>query len=1691
MVIKNSTKINEACPASSLDGLSLFKEGPMKKTFMKYLFALTAVFLCLLSARADAAADGFIIDIFGANIVYTPKDNSVELTGAGLPLAARSDWEVRVLLPDVFRLKHKRWAGFFWEVDATRRSVYEVRGKTLYEDGERKELAGIFVDACGKAAPEKVYLRFLRTRLRYSADIGGVLIETRSNVISYKEDWEVKEPKPGVYHFRNKTWKDASFMELDTTLPMVFLQKVSGGAFGSMEGGTRTRIISGFSSEAPYNRITGVEGGKIKVPAKYDSPQVAAMAALLAEKEQQEKPFKPNPVPAMQACFNPAAFRNPAPLITPPPGVPSFPNTGNPANGFIIDLFDANIVYTLENNSVELTVSRLPISVKGGWEAKAVKPGIFRLKHKKWDGFFWEVDALQRSVYEVKGKTLLGDGERKELAGIRVDACGEVTAEKVNLRFSRVRFRYNREMGGPVLETRSDVISYKEDWEVKEPKPGAYHFRNSLWKDVFLELDTTVPVVVPKKVSGGAFGSIEGGERGLISSAFGAEAPYSRIVGAEGGKIKSPAKYDSPQVAAMAARLAEQERQEKPLRPNPVPAMQACFYPVGNQASAGKALPFTVPQGMPSSSEDRGFANKPLKRPESVWMESEKSLYRGILKKGSYDVLVVPVQVQGYAFDRANRSLMTRYLSGRIGEVSGLKLPDPTLVSRAFGQRARRFDNKEIYKIADELKVKYLMRAYAGHDLDEKMRLTLLVQTRGKDGVLNENSEVVKLRWKDVPFSDDDPPAESFKGMLDDIISKLPVPKKRKPAVSFFGHEKPGVPAVVSAVFKAKPASPVLSAYYLQFIGLLYPEDVEAEWDDNTEREHLFERSLVALAGVSEKSPDYALLKARAYFYLHSRPAALAALNAPKTPEEKAFRALLDGNLPEMERWTPLIGSSLQRLMSEMEMTGLKSDYGQKPEKKEVERMAKEFPSWKALVLRRLAGKDRWSREPNIRVKKMLDEEFPVPDFSAEDVARGLPMGESLFAADAELSVYRHYRKVLEGQGQRLCCASGSTRPVEMDYLDLLYSTGEANLWKQVRLLISVQGQYNEAKERLDSLEAVYRGNIKFTVFKKVCLEYLKNGAPEAGQAQSLQTAIEELKHDECYWVKGQSPFAECDLSEDYYDHDYPRHFARRNSGVSDRMFSKERTVAVRGTKPQVDIIAANLELALLYTHDDFNALQGYHSWLVLTGKTGEADALLEANKDRFVGHPGRAAYLSTVLEKKGKAQDAARLYEKAIAESPAVWPPYKKLGNMYLEDGKIGKAFDVYRKYPLFADPGTDGELMSNIAFDTGMTFLSVGAEKEARHFFKLSADSGTGSGGEMASATLLAMYDGDYKRAVLNAFQHVRMYPTEGSYVPYAELLHLTGRHDDARSVMSAANLRPDPYNLFPGLIGYRMEGKGEAEYIKTFLPENSPRPDRPHYVESYLMAGIFLDRAPDRKLIEAIRGVERRFYPDDTYLTLSEDGYYLLKTKDYGKAYLAFEEQFRKNTDAGVLPYMAMSGIKAGLSAEVREKLEALKKKTNGDVWFSQYLADALVSGSNNDVDGAVRYLDLARCNIGTVWSFPYMPWHTLVEAAEWLYEDTGNDRYRELAIEYAKMHQRILPMMAWAYAVEAKYSQSGPDRLRALALTLYLDRRSERISKFSEKERQEAMKWLDKNNPFLESREKGPASFEKTKNTGRSL
>lgn len=200
---------------------------------------------------------------------------------------------------------------------------------------------------------------------------------------------------------------------------------------------------------------------------------------------------------------------------------------------------------------------------------------------------------------------------------------------------------------------------------------------------------------------------------------------------------------------------------------------------------------------------------------------------------------------------------------------------------------------------------------------------------------------------------------------------------------------------------------------------------------------------------------------------------------------------------------------------------------------------------------------------------------------------------------------------------------------------------------------------------------------------------------------------------------------------------------------------------------------------------------------------------------------------------------------------------------------------------------------------------------------------------------------------------------------------------------------------------------------------------------------------------------------------------EAYLAMLDHEWEKAAAIFEQRgyFYSNLRAHyeyALPYVARVLVKLGEGDRLEAyRAEHLSRQPN----LNGYIVHALLAADDGRLDDAVAMLRRASAATrpaSTVFGDAYV----LVEAAEWLYEDSGYEGFRHLMLELVRSHQRLNPTLGWAYAVEAMYGDVDADRLRALGMVLHLDPMSRRLSGFPEADKERARQWLERNNPFVD-------------------
>jgi hypothetical protein len=1313
-----------------------------------------------------------------------------------------------------------------------------------------------------------------------------------------------------------------------------------------------------------------------------------------------------------------------------------------------IEVRQAQITITPRTSDVSFALetsirSSTGTSMRDLFEARAVSPDIYHFRNRYWKETFWKVDIAKHRVYKVSGGSFgVQGGKEVGLQGISVVVVKlpvhgpqDAPTEELQLRIARSILTYTASTNSLRLTLEGDEILGPAEWEIQEAMPGIFHLRlkRLAWlKTLFWKIDA-----MALKVSCETEGRYAGPGEELLW-----EVRTSNF---------------------------ESIKDEKRI------------------------------------AEDIDMKTAPGEKHKSEWYESEKAAYRGILQRGTYDVLVVPFQVQNHATDRIDRLLMTRYLVWKIESSTKQKVPDPTLVAKALGELQRRFDDKEVVELAHSLKVKTLVRGYVGHDLNNKAKISIVVQTVDRDGQAALSPEMI-LDFDDIAFSDERLPSDVFVSMLDSVISKLPFKGgKSSPARLYEKVKRLPVPDSLAAVTDKASDSPVINTYYLQWLGILYPEPSVA-------REYLFERSLVSLLDVDPKSPDYALLKARAYFYLHRRPAAVAVMKAPKTSEERAFRAILDGNLLDARKYTERIASPLDKIIAEIELIDLRWQYDDKPTSKEVTDLADKYPQWKDLVLRRIESNDVWQVQSNKVVKSLLDDLLPVPGFSLKDILKKKVLLSEFDDddGDIDLSVYRHRMRLIEKQ-PGLFINARWWQTTKRDALDLLYAVSEANILNKLRLPILVQALPERALALVDRYEPIYRGNPDFVFLKARALwmvSYTKQGKEKMDFADRARVA----QDDASYWSQGQlsNPRGRQTRPQWYeYGKDIPRRwYWDVISPICEATNKYIPAEALRDLGKKYPLCLPrelnDLDNAVQYTNAEFSTLQQYSDKLLRYGWTESANKLLRDYADRFVGSPSKQLYLAKIMEDSGDHDGAAKLYRAMIAETPNVWTPYEKVGRSLISRGMLRAAFELYSGYPPFvesqkagSDEDLDTVMLSKYAYRAAEDLFSRGSVEYATPLYQLSAGYETGSASGMISQIMLERLAGNFVTAAQESLELAKRYTRTTYYAAYAEMLHLLGYHEEAWTIFETFSMSDKLYDhIRPVLVGFRMQGKSPAEQVKWLLQHELKKisiSDAQHF----LLDAYLIDRAPDKRVLDALVDVEKKMsfvqngngssaagistrsgVPIEKgagWAVWFADGYNKIRAGRYKEAYAMFSgghEAGQANSYrmfSWALPYGAWSALKSGHLTEIESYVSQYEKKM-GET-FDFHLARAFIEGGKKNHAVALNNLEAARFKLDSSSDRPFYAWYQLVEACELLFGETAYPGYRDLALKFAKMCQPLRPGYAWSYAVEARYTTSEQDRIRALGIALYLDKDSVRISGFSKAERDRALSWLKDNNPFL--------------------
>jgi len=369
----------------------------------------------------------------------------------------------------------------------------------------------------------------------------------------------------------------------------------------------------------------------------------------------------------------------------------------------------------------------------------------------------------------------------------------------------------------------------------------------------------------------------------------------------------------------------------------------------------------------------------------------------------------------------------------------------------------------------------------------------------------------------------------------------------------------------------------------------------------------------------------------------------------------------------------------------------------------------------------------------------------------------------------------------------------------------------------------------------------------------------------------------------------------------------------------------------------------------------------------------------------------------------------------------------------------------------------------------------------------------------------------DGNYVGAAGTLLERATRYDSPQGYRDYLSFLYAFGKSEEAWHGFSQIKASYElPQVWVAALVGQQMQGLSSAAlrewlmrpeirdaHFRTtrFAPyyailwhatERTPPADLGKFVEQLEgppVAKIDVDGtsllvpSPESEgnfnLVRpsGLRAGKTPRLPPDTpiksALAYFADAYAAVRLGDYDSAvsrFVAMADHY--GISDYPLAYFAYAAAKTGDTEKLEQYLEPRKANPDFDVW----LARAVFAAARKDNGTALNALHSAfRLRPNTDYR-PILTEYEYAQVCEWLFKDTHDQRFSAALLEWARKHQTVQPTHAWAYAIEYAYDRPGPERMRALALTLYLDPASDRIQPASKQERDAAEAWLREHNPF---------------------
>ncbi|MCP4215381.1 MAG: hypothetical protein GY765_12035 [bacterium] len=210
-------------------------------------------------------------------------------------------------------------------------------------------------------------------------------------------------------------------------------------------------------------------------------------------------------------------------VIDPADSIKELDESNNTYAGFMVIHVDApkgfgfqfpatQLVYTPSDYNLSVIWEDTVVSTGREWRKCKIKPHVHQIKHAAWPDFHWEINTLEKGVYQIKGAKFCKTGGRTDREmnlkmAIKGGSKSTPPAE-IMLKLPETGLTYETETGKFTLTSHLTSIAHPSSWVTLRLKSHLYRIRNTSWQGFFWEVDTFRKKV--NRITNGQFNA-EGG----------------------------------------------------------------------------------------------------------------------------------------------------------------------------------------------------------------------------------------------------------------------------------------------------------------------------------------------------------------------------------------------------------------------------------------------------------------------------------------------------------------------------------------------------------------------------------------------------------------------------------------------------------------------------------------------------------------------------------------------------------------------------------------------------------------------------------------------------------------------------------------------------------------------------------------------------------------------------------------------------------------------------------------------------------------------------------------------------------------------------------------------------------------------------------------------------------------------------